>query len=48
VASTFRWTELTGGESGLRGIARPSLGAIDLDDKRLFYALTAIVVFVAA
>src|SRR5204863_158864 len=40
----FRWTEFTGGESGLRGIARPAWGAIDLNDQRVFYALTALVV----
>jgi len=44
----FRWTELTGGESGLRGIARPTFGAIDLNDQWVFYALTASVVFAAA
>ena len=44
----FRWTEFTGGESGLRGIARPMFGAIDLNDQRVFYALTATVVFAAA
>src|SRR5205085_1193781 len=44
----FRWTEFTGGESGLRGIARPAWGAIDLNDQRVFYALTALVVFAVA
>jgi branched-chain amino acid transport system ATP-binding protein len=44
----FRWTEFTGGESGLRGIVRPAFGAIDLNDQRVFYAVTAVVVFVAA
>ncbi|TMH53413.1 MAG: branched-chain amino acid ABC transporter permease, partial [Betaproteobacteria bacterium] len=44
----FRWTEFTGGESGLRGIARPVIGPIDLNDQMIFYSLTAIVVFVAA
>ncbi|HEX8012630.1 MAG TPA: branched-chain amino acid ABC transporter ATP-binding protein/permease [Casimicrobiaceae bacterium] len=44
----FRWTELTGGESGLRGVTRPTFGAIDLNDQRVFYALSAIVVFAAA
>src|SRR5205823_7522869 len=41
----FRWTDLTGGESGLRGVARPAWGAIDLNDQRIFYALTALAVF---
>ena len=44
----FRWTEFTGGESGLRGVTRPVLGAIDLNNQVVFYGLTAIVVFVAA
>src|SRR5207237_1197071 len=44
----FRWTEFTGGESGLRGIARPVWGAIDLNDQGVFYALTVLVVFAVA
>ena len=28
----FRWTEVTGGEDGLGGLTRGSLGPIDLDD----------------
>jgi ABC-type branched-subunit amino acid transport system ATPase component/ABC-type branched-subunit amino acid transport system permease subunit len=44
----FRWTDFTGGESGLRGITRPAIGAIDLNDQRVFYGLVAIVVFSAA
>src|SRR5205814_4314100 len=44
----FRLTEFTGGESGLRGIARPVIGPIDLNDQVVFYSLTAIVVFAAA
>jgi branched-chain amino acid transport system ATP-binding protein/branched-chain amino acid transport system permease protein len=44
----FRWTEFTGGESGLRGIVRPVFGTVDLNDQRIFYALVAIVVFAAA
>ena len=44
----FRWTDFTGGESGLRGIVRPVVAGIDLNDQRVFYALTAITVFAAA
>jgi len=44
----FRWTEFTGGESGLRGIVRPVVAGVDLNNQRVFYALTAITVFVAA
>ncbi len=44
----FRWTEFTGGESGLRGVTRPVVGPIDLNNQVVFYALTAIVVFAAA
>jgi ABC-type branched-subunit amino acid transport system ATPase component/ABC-type branched-subunit amino acid transport system permease subunit len=44
----FRWTEFTGGESGLRGVTRPVIGPIDLNNQVVFYSLTAIVVFAAA
>ena len=44
----FRWTEFTGGESGLRGIVRPVVAGVDLNNQRVFYALTAITVFAAA
>ncbi|MDQ2963899.1 MAG: branched-chain amino acid ABC transporter ATP-binding protein/permease [Pseudomonadota bacterium] len=44
----FRWTEFTGGESGLRGVARPLLGPIDLNDQAVFYVVAASVVFAAA
>ena len=44
----FRWTEFTGGESGLRGVVRPAFGPIDLNNQFVFYGLTAIVVFAAA
>src|SRR3546814_12423720 len=37
----FRWTEVTGGEDGLRGLARGSLGPIDLGDSRAYSALCA-------
>ena len=44
----FRWTEFTGGESGLRGIVRPVVAGVDLNDQRVFYALTATTVFATA
>ncbi len=44
----FRWTNFTGGESGLRGIVRPLVAGVDLNDQRIFYALTAIAVFASA
>jgi ABC-type branched-subunit amino acid transport system ATPase component/ABC-type branched-subunit amino acid transport system permease subunit len=37
----FRWTEVTGGENGLGGLQRGSLGPISLDDERAFYAVVA-------
>jgi ABC-type branched-subunit amino acid transport system ATPase component/ABC-type branched-subunit amino acid transport system permease subunit len=44
----FRWTEFTGGESGLRGVVRPILGPIDLNDQGVFYTVTAGIVFACA
>src|SRR5207253_7123312 len=44
----FRWTEFTGGESGLRGVVRPVFGSIDLNDQVVFYSLTAFAVFTFA
>ena len=37
----FRWTEVTGGEDGLGGLARGSIGPFSLDDGRVFYATVA-------
>jgi ABC-type branched-subunit amino acid transport system ATPase component/ABC-type branched-subunit amino acid transport system permease subunit len=44
----FRWTSLTGGESGLGGITRPDLFGIDLDHQLVFYYFVAAIVFVVA
>ncbi len=44
----FRWTALTGGESGLGGITRPDLFGLDIDDQLVFYYLVAAIVFVVA
>jgi branched-chain amino acid transport system ATP-binding protein len=37
----FRWTEVTGGEDGLGGLTRGSIGPFSLDDGRIFYATVA-------
>ncbi len=44
----YRWTDFTGGESGLRGVTRSTLAGIDLDNQFAFYALTAAITFAAA
>ena len=41
----FRWTDVTGGESGLRGITRPSVFGLDLDHQLVFYGFCAAIVF---
>lgn len=43
---SFRWTEVTGGEDGLAGITRGSIGPISLDDSRVFYVFTAVIGFI--
>src|SRR5262249_43226493 len=42
-AIAFRWTAVTGGEGGLGGIERHSIGPLNLDDNRVFYAVTALI-----
>ena len=44
-AIAFRWTAVTGGEGGLGGIERQSLGPLDLDDHFTFYAFVAVIAF---
>ena len=39
----FRWTEVTGGEDGLGGLKRGTVGPILLDDGFAFYALVALI-----
>jgi ABC-type branched-subunit amino acid transport system ATPase component/ABC-type branched-subunit amino acid transport system permease subunit len=39
---SFRWTELTGGEDGLGGLARGRLGPFDLDNTNNYYVFVAI------
>ncbi len=41
----FRWTEVTGGEDGLGGLARGRIGPLDLDDSRIYYTLVAVIGF---
>ena len=44
----FRWTNFTGGESGLRGITRPALLGLDLNNQFVFYYVAAAIVLGAA
>ena len=39
----FRWTELTGGEDGLGGLARSRIGPLDFNESLTYYALVAVV-----
>jgi ABC-type branched-subunit amino acid transport system ATPase component/branched-subunit amino acid ABC-type transport system permease component len=39
----FRWTEVTGGEDGLNGLKRGSIGPIHLDDPLAYYILAAFI-----
>jgi ABC-type branched-subunit amino acid transport system ATPase component/ABC-type branched-subunit amino acid transport system permease subunit len=41
----FRWTAVTGGEDGLAGLKRGSLGPVSLDDPVAYYAFVALVAF---
>src|SRR5450759_1637810 len=41
----YRWTDFTGGESGLRGVRRTVLLGIDLDNQLAFYYFCAAIVF---
>src|SRR3954447_5156752 len=46
-AVAFRWTELTGGENGLGGIARPRLAGYSFENTNGYYALVAVIGFAA-
>src|SRR6266567_6184345 len=37
----YRWTELTGGESGLGGVTRASVLGVDLESDRVYYWVVA-------
>ncbi len=39
----FRWTELTGGEDGLGGLVRGTLGPVDLEVSENYYVFVAVV-----
>ncbi|MFD1694264.1 branched-chain amino acid ABC transporter ATP-binding protein/permease [Roseibium aestuarii] len=39
----FRWTNVTGGEDGLGGLSRGTLGPIDLDASANYYAFVAVI-----
>ncbi len=39
----FRWSEVTGGEDGLGGLKRGSIGSFNLDNSLNFYAVTALI-----
>ena len=43
----FRWTEVTGGENGLGGIARPTLAGVSFESASTYYALVAVVALAA-
>ena len=44
----YRWTDFTGGESGLRGVRRTLLLGVNLDDQLAFYYFCAAIVFAVA
>src|SRR3954468_10984363 len=44
-AVAFRWTELTGGENGLGGIARPHFAGYSFENTMGFYAMVALIGF---
>ncbi len=44
-AISFRWTGLTGGEGGLGGLERYTLGPLNLDDHLTYYAVVAVIGF---
>jgi len=44
----FRWTDVTGGESGMRGITRPSVFGLDLEQQLVFYYFCAAIIFAVA
>ena len=39
----FRWTEVTGGEDGLGGLKRGSIGPLSLDNALAYYAVVALI-----
>ena len=41
--AAFRWTQVTGGEDGLSGLKRGTIGAISLDNGLAFYIVVALI-----
>ena len=41
--TAFRWSEVTGGEDGLGGLKRGSIGAFNLDDALTYYVVVALI-----
>ncbi len=41
--TAFRWSEVTGGEDGLGGLKRGSIGAFSLDDALTYYVVVALI-----
>ena len=44
-AIAFRWTSFTGGESGLGGVVRPAIGALNLDDPLAYLVVVSLIGF---
>jgi len=45
--AAFQWRDVTGGDNGLRGIPRPDIFGIALDDATRYYYVVAVVVLLA-
>ncbi len=45
--AAFQWRDVTGGDNGLRGVPRPDVLGISLDDATRYYYFTALVVLLA-
>ncbi len=43
----FRWTDVTGGENGLGGITRPQFAGVSFESAATYYALVAVIAFIA-
>ena len=41
----FRWTDVTGGEDGLGGLTRGTIGPVSLDDPLAYYVVVALIAF---
>jgi branched-chain amino acid transport system ATP-binding protein/branched-chain amino acid transport system permease protein len=41
--TAFRWSEVTGGEDGLGGLKRGSIGGVSLDDALTYYVVVALI-----